>query len=89
MIRVRNLTKDFGGRRAVDDISFTVDKGEIVGFLGPNGAGKTTTMRMLTGYLTPTAGRTCGSAIDVMADRTVRDSGASATSPRSTRSTPT
>ena len=56
MIRVRNLTKDFGGRRAVDDISFTVDKGEIVGFLGPNGAGKTTTMRLLTGYLMPSSG---------------------------------
>jgi ABC-2 type transport system ATP-binding protein len=56
MIRIRNLTKDFAGRRAVDDISFTVDKGEIVGFLGPNGAGKTTTMRLLTGFLMPSSG---------------------------------
>jgi ABC-2 type transport system ATP-binding protein len=56
MIRSLNLTKDFGGRRAVDNISFTVDKGEVVGFLGPNAAGKTTTMRLLTGFLMPTSG---------------------------------
>jgi ABC-2 type transport system ATP-binding protein len=56
MIRICNLTKDFGSRRAVDNISFTVDKGEIVGFLGPNGAGKTTTMRLLTGFLMPSSG---------------------------------
>lgn len=56
MIEVRHLTKRFVGRTAVDDISFSVGKGEIVGFLGPNGAGKTTTMRMLTGYLPPTSG---------------------------------
>ena len=56
MIRVENLTKYYGKRLAVDDISFNVGKGEIVGFLGPNGAGKTTTMRMLTGFLAPTRG---------------------------------
>jgi len=57
MIDVEGLSKSYGPRLAVDDISFHVEKGEIVGFLGPNGAGKTTTMRMLTGYLPPTEGR--------------------------------
>jgi ABC-2 type transport system ATP-binding protein len=56
MIEVQNLTKYYGKRLAVDNISFKVEKGEIVGFLGPNAAGKTTTMRMLTGYLAPTQG---------------------------------
>ncbi len=56
MIKVRHLTKKFAGRKAVDDISFEIKRGEIIGFLGPNGAGKTTTMRMLTGFLHPTRG---------------------------------
>ena len=56
MIRVENLTKYYGKRLAVDNISFNVEKGEIVGFLGPNAAGKTTTMRILTGFLMPTRG---------------------------------
>jgi ABC-2 type transport system ATP-binding protein len=56
LIRVENLTKYYGTRLAVDDISFNVEKGEIVGFLGPNAAGKTTTMRILTGFLMPTNG---------------------------------
>jgi ABC-2 type transport system ATP-binding protein len=56
VIRIQNLTKYYGNRLAVDDISFNVDKGEIVGFLGPNAAGKTTTMRIITGYLMPTRG---------------------------------
>ena len=56
MIRVKNLTKYYGKRLAVDDISFNIKKGEIVGFLGPNGAGKTTTMRILTGFMSPTRG---------------------------------
>ena len=56
MIRVRNLTKRYVRNAAVDDISFDVGKGEIVGFLGPNGAGKSTTMRILTGYLPATQG---------------------------------
>ena len=56
MIEVDHLTKTFGKARAVDDISFTVEQGEILGFLGPNGAGKTTTMRILTGYLPATSG---------------------------------
>jgi len=56
MIRIQNVTKYYGARLAVDDISFNIKKGETVGFLGPNGAGKTTTMRMLTGFLMPTRG---------------------------------
>ena len=56
MIEVQSLTKHFGPIRAVDDISFSVAKGEVLGFLGPNGAGKSTTMKMITGFLTPTSG---------------------------------
>ena len=56
MIELKNVTKVYGTRKAVDNISFSVDKGEIVGFLGPNGAGKTTTMKMITGYMPPTSG---------------------------------
>ncbi len=56
MIEVRNLTKCYGPHVAVDDVSFQVKKGEVVGFLGPNGAGKSTTMNILTGYLSATAG---------------------------------
>jgi ABC-2 type transport system ATP-binding protein len=55
-VEVKNLTKIFGSQRAVDNISFTVAKGEILGFLGPNGAGKSTTMKIATGYLPPSAG---------------------------------
>ena len=57
MIKVENLTKAFGTKLAVNDISFTVERGEVLGFLGPNGAGKSTTMRMITGFIPPTAGR--------------------------------
>ncbi len=56
MVSTEHLYKEFGHTMAVRDVSFTVERGEIVGFLGPNGAGKTTTMKMLTGYLPPTAG---------------------------------
>ena len=56
MIEVQNLTKDYGRYLALRDVSFEVQKGEILGFLGPNGAGKTTTMRILTGYMPPTNG---------------------------------
>lgn len=56
MVRVRNLSKHFGSVKAVDGVSFQVNKGEVVGFLGPNGAGKTTTMRLITSFLTPTNG---------------------------------
>ena len=57
MIQVENLIKRYAGGEAVRGITFSVEKGEVVGFLGPNGAGKSTTMRMLTGYLPPTDGR--------------------------------
>ena len=56
MIEAKELTKYFGPKLAVDHISFTVEKGEILGFLGPNAAGKSTTMRMITGFLPPTSG---------------------------------
>ena len=57
MIRIENLVKTFGSKRAVDGVSFSVERGEVLGFLGPNGAGKSTTMRMITGFMPPTAGR--------------------------------
>ncbi len=57
MIKVENLSKSFGGKRAVDDVSFEVQPGEVLGFLGPNGAGKSTTMRMITGFIPPSEGR--------------------------------
>ena len=62
MIEVTSLTKQFGHKKAVDDLSFTVNKGEVLGFLGPNGAGKSTTMRVVTGFLPPTKGEVniCG-----------------------------
>ncbi|MDX1556504.1 MAG: ABC transporter ATP-binding protein, partial [Xanthomonadales bacterium] len=55
-IESRSLSKHWGNLKAVDDLSFTVESGEVLGFLGPNGAGKSTTMKMLTGFLTPTSG---------------------------------
>jgi ABC-2 type transport system ATP-binding protein len=66
MIQVRNLTKAFGSVLAVDGVTFSVDKGEVVGFLGPNGAGKTTTMRILTTYLPATSGTARVAGFDVM-----------------------
>lgn len=57
MIDVSGMTKDYGNRRAVENLTFNAKRGEIVGFLGPNGAGKTTTMRVLTGYIPPTYGK--------------------------------
>jgi len=68
MIEVEGLTKRFGPVLAVDGVSMTVERGEVLGFLGPNGAGKSTTMKMITGFLTPTAGtaRLCGH--DVLAE---------------------
>ncbi|QKE62391.1 ABC transporter ATP-binding protein [Aquipseudomonas campi] len=56
MIEIKNLTKRFAGHTAVDNLSFNVQQGEVLGFLGPNGAGKSTTMKMLTGFLAPTSG---------------------------------
>ncbi|MGH8707803.1 MAG: ABC transporter ATP-binding protein [Burkholderiales bacterium] len=57
MIHIENLVKAFGAKRAVDGVSFAVERGEVLGFLGPNGAGKSTTMRMITGFFPPTSGR--------------------------------
>jgi ABC-2 type transport system ATP-binding protein len=65
LIEVEHLTKSYGSARAVNDISFKVEKGEILGFLGPNGAGKTTTMRILTGYLPATGGTARVAGFDV------------------------
>jgi len=56
MIKVQNLAKVFGTKRAVDGVSFSVERGEVLGFLGPNGAGKSTTMRMITGFISRSAG---------------------------------
>ncbi len=64
-IEVKNLLKIYGEQKAVNNISFTVNKGEIVGFLGPNGAGKSTTMKIITGYLHPNAGEVKVAGIDV------------------------
>jgi ABC-2 type transport system ATP-binding protein len=65
MIRIDNLVKSFGTKRAVDGISFTVERGEVLGFLGPNGAGKSTTMRMITGFMPPTEGKVSVGGYDV------------------------
>ena len=66
MIEIRNLTKRYGSFLAVDDITFEVEKGKILGFLGPNGAGKTTTMRIVTGFMPPTKGTAVVSGFDVV-----------------------
>ena len=68
MIEVRNLSKHFGEKVAVDQLSFTVGKGEVLGFLGPNGAGKSTTMRMITGYLPATGGSVSIGGSDIVDD---------------------
>ena len=65
MIEIKKLTKDYGKFRAVNEVDFSVRKGEILGFLGPNGAGKTTTMRLITGFLKPTSGKVIVSGYDV------------------------
>src|SRR5512146_2580835 len=66
MIQVNGLTKDYGARRAIDNLTFDAEQGEIVGFLGPNGAGKTTTMRILTGYMPPTDGTATVAGYDIL-----------------------
>ena len=65
MIKVESLSKSFGSKLAVDNISFEVARGEVLGFLGPNGAGKSTTMRMITGFIPPSAGRVSVCGFDV------------------------
>ena len=65
MIDVLNLTKDFGDFRAVNNVSFSVERGQVLGFLGPNGAGKSTSMKMITGYLRPTSGTALINGIDI------------------------
>jgi ABC-2 type transport system ATP-binding protein len=67
MLEIRHLVKSFGPLTAVDDVSFTVPQGEVLGFLGPNGAGKSTTMKMITGFLAPTAGTAIICGYDIAA----------------------
>jgi ABC-2 type transport system ATP-binding protein len=66
VIKVENLTKAFGPKLAVNDVSFSVERGEVLGFLGPNGAGKSTTMRMVTGFIPPTSGKITVGGHDVV-----------------------
>ena len=68
MIEVQNLTKQYGAKKAVDSLNFTVNDGEILGFLGPNGAGKSTTMNMLTGYISSTSGTALINGVDILDD---------------------
>ena len=72
-LQVQNLTKFYGQQKAVDDISFTVSEGEIVGFLGPNGAGKSTTMKIITGFMAPTSGSAVIAGFDVFEASSVSD----------------
>src|SRR5882724_10850854 len=66
MIKVQNLTKAFGPKLAVNNVSFSVERGEVLGFLGPNGAGKSTTMRMITGFIPPTDGKVSVGGYDMV-----------------------
>jgi ABC-2 type transport system ATP-binding protein len=68
MIKVENITKAFGPKVAVNNVTFTVERGEVLGFLGPNGAGKSTTMRMITGFIPPTDGKVSVGGHDVVDD---------------------
>ena len=68
LIEVRNLTKIYGQHRAIDNINFTIDAGEVVGFLGPNGAGKTTTMNIMTGFIAATSGDVTINGVDIVAE---------------------
>src|SRR5579872_5155346 len=65
-LHIQNLTKIYGLQKAVDDISFSIGEGEIVGFLGPNGAGKSTTMKIATGFIPPTQGKVTVGGFDVV-----------------------
>src|SRR4029434_9982644 len=66
MIKVQSLTKAFGPKLAVNNVSFTVERGEVLGFLGPNGAGKSTSMRMITGFIPPTDGKVTVGGYDMV-----------------------
>src|SRR5262245_15509540 len=68
MIAVEHLSKEFGSRTAVQDVSFRVERGGIIGLLGPNGSGKTTIMRVLTGFFPPTSGRALVAGMDATLD---------------------
>jgi ABC-2 type transport system ATP-binding protein len=68
MIEVRNLVKQFGSNAAVADVSFTVERGEVLGFLGPNGAGKSTTMKIISCFIPPTSGTVVVGGKDIQAD---------------------
>jgi len=68
MIEIKNLTKKFGSNKVLDDITFSVNKGEVLGFLGPNGAGKTTTMKIITSFWLPTSGHVSIDGIDIKMD---------------------
>lgn len=68
MIKASGLTKDYGSRRAIDNLDFEAEQGEILGFLGPNGAGKTTTMRILTGFMPPTQGQATVAGYDIISE---------------------
>ena len=70
MIQIENLVKRFGSKYAVDDISFSIDEGEVVGFLGPNGAGKSTTMNIITGYMSSTSGTVSIGGMDILENPT-------------------
>ena len=89
MIEVQHVTKRYGRVTAVDDVSFRVERGEILGFLGPNGAGKTTTMRILTGYMPATEGTRASSPASTSSRTRSRPSAAPATCRKRRRSTPT
>jgi ABC-type uncharacterized transport system ATPase subunit len=88
VIQVDRLTKSYGPVTAVHDVSFNVDKGQIVGFLGPNGAGKSTTMKILACFMAASGGTAKVAGFDVFTESS-RSAGASATFPRTRRSTPT
>jgi ABC-2 type transport system ATP-binding protein len=87
MIEVRHLSRHYGALKAVQDVSFSIDTGEIVGLLGHNGAGKTTIMKMLTGYLEPSAGTITIDGLDI-AEHAARRNATSAICPRTVRSIP-
>ena len=85
MLKVNNLKKSFGDFQAVKGISFSVGKGEVLGFLGPNGAGKSTTMRMITGFIPPTSGTASICGHDIITDPVADSRGLSALHRRSAR----